>query len=96
LEEVSYSEIRSWIVAVIDQKGNSTRTVNRKISVLRSYYRFLTRVGTIERSPLKEHKALKMATQVQLPFSEARSVTGFGRSDHLSVILTQEYFKKQS
>jgi integrase/recombinase XerC len=46
LEEVSYSEIRSWIVALIE-KGNSTRTVNRKISVLRSYYRFLTRVGTI-------------------------------------------------
>jgi integrase/recombinase XerC len=69
LEEVSYSEIRSWIVSLI-QKGNSTRTVNRKISVLRSYYKFLMRTGSIDSSPLKEHKALKMATQVQLPFSQ--------------------------
>ena len=69
LEKVSYGEIRSWIVCLI-QKGNSTRTVNRKISVLRSYYKFLMRVGSIVRSPLKEHKALKMATKIQLPFSQ--------------------------
>ena len=35
LEGVSYGEIRSWIVDLIKQ-GNSTRTVNRKLSVLRS------------------------------------------------------------
>jgi len=69
IEHVSYSEIRSWIVSLINQ-GNSTRTVNRKLSVLRSYYKFLVRNGIIEVSPLKEHKALKMASKVSLPFSE--------------------------
>ncbi|MEK9614217.1 MAG: tyrosine-type recombinase/integrase [Flavobacteriaceae bacterium] len=64
----SYSEIRSWIVSLINH-GNSTRTVNRKISVLRSYYKFLLRTGVLEVSPLKEHKALRMASKVQLPFS---------------------------
>ena len=64
----SYSEIRSWIVSLINH-GNSTRTVNRKISVLRSYYKFLMRTGILKVSPLKEHKALKMASKVQLPFS---------------------------
>jgi site-specific recombinase XerC len=53
-----------------DQEGNSTRTVNRKLSVLRSYYKFLVRNGIIEVLPLKEHKALKMASKVPLPFSE--------------------------
>jgi len=65
---VSYGEIRTWIVDLI-QKENSTRTVNRKISVLRSYYKYLMRIGSIEVSPLKEHKALKTASKVQLPFS---------------------------
>ena len=69
IENVSYSEIRSWIVDLI-QQGNSTRTVNRKLSVLRSFYKFLVRNGVIEVSPLKEHKALKMAAKVPLPFSE--------------------------
>ena len=83
LEEVSYGEIRSWIVCLI-QKGNSTRTVNRKISVLRSYYKFLMRVGSIERSPLKEHKALKMATKVQLPFSQ----------EEVARVLNSDFFPK--
>lgn len=69
IENVSYSEIRSWIVYLI-QQGNSTRTVNRKLSVLRSYFKFLVRSGNIEVSPLKEHKAIKTAAKVPLPFSE--------------------------
>lgn len=69
IEDVTYSEIRSWIVSLI-QQGNSSRTVNRKLSVLRSYYKFLVRNEIIEVSPLKEHKALKMASKVPLPFSE--------------------------
>ena len=83
LEKVSYGEIRSWIVFLI-QTGNSTRTVKRKISVLRSYYKFLMRVGSIERSPLKEHKALKMATKVQLPFSQ----------EEVARVLNSDFFPK--
>ena len=69
IDKVTYNEIRSWIVSLIHE-GNSTRTVNRKLSVLRSYYKFLVRNHIIEISPLKEHKALKMASKVPLPFSE--------------------------
>lgn len=69
IEGVSYGEIRTWIVFLI-QSGNSPRTVNRKLSALRSYYKFLLRVGSIAVSPLKEHKALKTDTKVALPFSQ--------------------------
>ena len=58
IEEATYKEIRYWIVFLVDQ-GNSKRTINRKISVLASYYKFLLRTETISISPLKEHKALK-------------------------------------
>ena len=69
IEEVSYGEIRAWIVSLI-QSGNTPRTVNRKLSALRSYYKFLLRIGSIPVSPLKEHKALKTDTKVALPFSQ--------------------------
>ena len=69
IEGVSYGEIRAWIVFLI-QSGNSPRTVNRKLSALRLYYKFLLRVGSIAVSPLKEHKALKTDTKVALPFSQ--------------------------
>ncbi|MBF11223.1 MAG: integrase [Flavobacteriaceae bacterium] len=69
LELVNYVQIRSWIVELIEI-GNSKRTVNRKISALQSYYKFLLRVGTIKVSPLKEHKVLKTETKVSVPFSK--------------------------
>ena len=69
IEEVSYGEIRAWIVSLI-QSGNTPRTVNRKLSALRSYYKFLLRIGSIPVSPLKEHKALITDTKVALPFSQ--------------------------
>jgi integrase/recombinase XerC len=83
LEEVSYGEIRSWIVFLIDS-GNSKRTVNRKISALRSYYKFLLRIGTISVSPLKEHKALKVESKVALPFSQ----------EELKQLFTQDLFSE--
>ena len=39
LEECNYSIIRSWIVELVNT-GNSNRTVNRKISSLKSFYKF--------------------------------------------------------
>lgn len=70
LAAISYSEIRSWIVELVEG-GNSTRTVNRKLSVLRSYYKFLLQTGTLEASPMKKHQPLKSSKLIALPFSEA-------------------------
>ncbi len=69
IDKVSYPIIRSWIVLLIES-GNSNRTVNRKISVLRSYYNFLIKLEIIESSPLKKHIPLKEAKKIQIPFSE--------------------------
>jgi integrase/recombinase XerC len=67
--EVNYSQIRSWIVSLIDA-GISTVSVNRKISSLKAYYRFLLKTKQVEISPLLKHKALKSAKKIQIPFSE--------------------------
>ncbi|NBR74135.1 MAG: integrase [Flavobacteriia bacterium] len=69
LSSVSYSLIRSWIVQLLEQ-GNSTKTINRKISSLRSYYKYLMRSEQIEKSPLDEHRPLKVQKNVQVPFSQ--------------------------
>lgn len=67
--EVNYSQIRSWIVSLIDA-GIATVSVNRKISSLKAYYRFLLKTQQIDSSPLLKHKALKTAKKNQIPFSE--------------------------
>jgi integrase/recombinase XerC len=70
LTVVNYSQIRSWIVSMVDQ-GISNASVNRKISSLKAYYKFLLKAKQIEVSPLLKHKALKTPKIIQIPFSES-------------------------
>ncbi|WP_299386609.1 tyrosine-type recombinase/integrase [uncultured Lacinutrix sp.] len=70
LGKVNYSQIRSWIVQLVESKI-SNRSVNRKVSALNSYYKFLLKIGDIEINPLAKHKALKTSKKIQVPFSEA-------------------------
>ena len=69
LENVNYSLIRSWIVALVDS-GISNSSVNRKIQSLKAYYKFLLKTNQIIQSPLLKHKALKTPKILQIPFSE--------------------------
>lgn len=69
LLEVDYTLIRSWIVCLVE-KGISNTSINRKISSLKSFYKFLQKTHQLEISPLARHKALKTSRKVQIPFSE--------------------------
>ncbi len=69
IDDVNYSQIRSWIIALSEQ-NISNRSINRKIASLKSYYRFLLKTGQIEFSPLNKHKSLKIPRKVQIPFSK--------------------------
>jgi integrase/recombinase XerC len=69
ITHVNYAIVRSWIVSLVDS-GISNRTVNRKISSLKTYYKFLLKTGQIKENPLAKHKALKTSKKIQVPFSE--------------------------
>lgn len=74
LTSINYAQIRSWIVALVD-KQISNRTINRKVSALNSFYKFLLKVGDVEVNPLAKHNALKTNKKIQIPFSEAEVAT---------------------
>ena len=69
LREVNYSQIRTWIVSLVDADISNT-SVNRKIASLKSYFKFLLKTKQIDVSPLLKHKALKTQKKLQIPFSE--------------------------
>lgn len=69
-EEINYPQIRSWIICLVDRKI-SNRSINRKISSLKSFFRFLQKTRQIKISPLAKHLPLKTPKKVQVPFSEA-------------------------
>ena len=68
-QEVTYAIIRSWIVALSEDKISS-RSINRKIASLKTYYKFLQKTGDIVTSPLARHRSIKAKTKVQIPFSQ--------------------------
>lgn len=83
--EVKHLHVRSWIVALM-QKGISARTINRKISVLRSYYGFLRKLGLKEDNPMlkvispkigKKLPSVVHAYQLDLLFEEVIFPEGF-------------------
>jgi integrase/recombinase XerC len=66
---INYPQIRSWIVQLVDS-GITNRSVNRKVSSLKSFYKFLQKTKQIEDTPLRKHQSLKVSKRVQVPFSE--------------------------
>ena len=68
LLEAHYSQIRSWIVSLVDS-DMSNRTINRKVSSLKSFYKFSQKTNKIDVSPLAKHKALKTQKKIQVPFT---------------------------
>ena len=69
VNKANYSQLRSWIVKLVESKI-SNRSINRKISSLNTYYKFLLKIEEIKVNPLNNHKALKTKKIIQLPFSE--------------------------
>ena len=51
VSEISFQIVRSWIASLLE-KGVSPRSVNRKISTLKTYFKFLIRENAITESPM--------------------------------------------
>ena len=51
LLQCDHTLIRSWLISLIDRKI-STRSVNRKLSTLKSFYRYCQRQGLIASNPM--------------------------------------------
>tara|TARA_B110000014_G_scaffold258606_1_gene244985 strand:+ start:1435 stop:2322 length:888 start_codon:yes stop_codon:yes gene_type:complete len=74
ISKVDYSQLRSWIVKLVESKI-SNRSINRKISSLNTYYKFLLKIEKIKKNPLDNHRALKTKKIIQLPFSEKEVIS---------------------
>ncbi len=63
LKRIDHRTIRRWVSNMISQ-GLSTRTVNRKLSSLRSFFRFLVRKGVIKVNPMNRVTAPKISKRL--------------------------------
>lgn len=51
VKEINASIVRSWLASLKNQK-NSSKTINRKISALKSFFKYLMRQGEIIQTPM--------------------------------------------
>lgn len=63
VETVDYHLIRQWIVSLMDN-GISAKSINRKISTLKTFFKFLMREGVIEKNPTDKVVVPKMGKKL--------------------------------
>jgi integrase/recombinase XerC len=94
--EINHSMVRSWIVSMMEQKI-TPRSINRKITTLKTFYKFLLRTGEIKMNPMQKVQAPKISKRLpvyveepgmQILFSEVDFGKGFiGVRDRLMMEL---------
>jgi integrase/recombinase XerC len=96
VQEINFQIVRSWVASLLE-KGISPRTVNRKISTLKTYFKFLLRDGIILENPMikiispKSKKRLPLFVeedQIESLLNEVKFDDGFsGERDKLIIEL---------
>ena len=82
LVQVDKKVIRNFLVHLTENNFQK-RSINRKLSTLRSFYHFLLKIGEIKVSPLESVSSLKFYPEKQIPISEEEM-------NDLSEILAQD------
>ena len=61
--QLTHSMIRSWIVDLME-KEISTRSINRKLTSLKTFYKFLLRQGLVKSNPMIKVQAPKISKRL--------------------------------
>lgn len=69
LAKIDKKVIRNFMVH-LSENGFTKRSINRKLSSLRSFYLFLLKIGEIKVSPMETIQSLKFYPEKQIPFSK--------------------------
>jgi integrase/recombinase XerC len=63
IKDVSHLYIRSWVVSLMEN-GIDPKSVNRKITALRSFYKFLIKTEVIDKNPMLKIQAPKVSKKL--------------------------------
>ncbi len=69
IKEISQSFVRSWLASLKDD-DNTARTINRKISTLKSFFKYQLKTGKIENTPMFNIRAPKISKRLPVFIKE--------------------------
>lgn len=82
--EVGHTHIRSWVVFLMADEKNTSRTINRKLSTLKSYFKFLLKGDFIDKNPMLKVIAPKVGKRLPVYIKE----------ENINQLFTQVEFEK--
>lgn len=56
---VQADDVREWVIYLMDEKGLTASSVNRKLSAMRTFYKYLRRMGWVNINPMEKVVAPK-------------------------------------
>jgi integrase/recombinase XerC len=77
---VRHLHIRAWVVAQM-QEGQSTRSINRRLSCLKTYFRFLKKRGYLEKDPMRKVVSPKTGKKLPVFVQESQMAALFTHLD---------------
>jgi integrase/recombinase XerC len=78
LSIISHVHIRSWM-AVLNEQKTTARTINRKLSALKSFYKYCLKMGEVKKSP----------TQKIISPKGAKRLPSFVHEQQIATVLTE-------
>lgn len=78
--ELRHLHIRSWVVALIES-GQSARSVNRRLSCLKTYFKYLRKCGFLQADPMKKVIAPKTGKRLPVVVQEHQMLALFTHID---------------
>jgi len=70
--QITHFQVRSWLAGLKEQKQQA-RSINRKISSLSSYYRFLLKNGIVEKNPVRQLHAQRLPERLPVYLKETET-----------------------
>ncbi len=98
LAKADANQVRLWIVELM-ANGLNARSVNRKLSALKSFYRFLIREGVVQKTPTKNIISPKTTKPLPVFFKESEMETvddviiGNSFEDHRNRLIIELFYE---
>ncbi len=74
ISAITSSDIRTWIITLLEDEKLSSRSVNRKISTLKAFFRYEYKIGSVAHNPMGSIHAPKF--QKKLPeYIESKDIS---------------------
>jgi len=79
--KVTEGDVRGWLVEMMDKEGQTARSVRRRLSALRSFYKYLLRIGAVKVDVTRMVVSPKMDKPLPVFFKPSEMERAIARTD---------------